>query len=362
MLLPIPGRAPVDRYFMLPPPDSGQRPTQFITFGAHSYGSINFETGGEAPINVFVGRFSSIAGGFTVSMGLNHLYKNVVTTYPFDDGGIGNEFTSYGKNYLRDEIPRSRRLDNHYQTIIGNDVWIGRCATVMGGVKIGSGAIIGANSVVAKDIPPYAIAVGNPAQVVKYRFNEEQIKKFMAIKWWNWDIDKVCANVHKMYDVEKFLAEHYTSELENVVEDDLGKEVEKYREEGRKVYTFIADFRSPYPVWRRVLRGLYSSNIQNAVMIFFLGLGATDKDIEELKNFPNTLEKITASPVVKCISTVNGKIYSSHVLKKSDYFITNREMITSECLDLLYNADVKILSALNDGIFEGEPLVDWSKV
>ena len=362
MLLPIPGRAPVDRYFMLPPPDSGQRPTEFITFGAHSYGEINLEISKEAPINVFVGRFSSIATGFNVYIGLNHLYKNAVTTYPFDDKSIYYEFASYGKNFLQYEIPRSRKLDNQYQTIIGNDVWIGRCATVIGGVKIGSGAIIGSNSVVAKDIPPYAIAVGNPARIVKYRFNEEQIKKFMAIKWWNWDIDKICANVHKMYDVEKFLAEHYKPEIENVHEDDIGKEVEKYRESGHKVYTFIADFRSPYPVWRRVLRGLYSSKVQNAVMLFFMGLGVTDKDVNELKNFPSTIEKITANPIVKCIAPVNGKIFSEYALKNSDFFITTREMITSECIDLLYNTDVKILSSLNDGIFEGEPLVDWSKV
>lgn len=357
MVLPIPGRVPVDRYFMLPP-DSGQRPTEFITFGAHSYGEINLEIGGEAPVNILVGRFSSIASGLTVKTGLNHLYKNTVTTYPFD--AISHEFLAYGKTY--EEIPRSRRLDNQYQVIIGNDVWLGSQVTILGGVNIGSGAIIGANSLVAKDIPPYAIAVGNPARVVKYRFNEEQIKKFMAIKWWNWDIDKVCANVHKMYDVEKFLAEHYKPEIENVHEDDIGKEVEKYRERGHKVYTFIADFRSPYSVWRRVLRGLYSSNVQNAVMLFFMGLGVTDKDVNELKNFPSTIEKITTRPVVKCIAPVNGKIFSEYALKHSDYFITTREMITSECIDLLYNTDVKILSPLNDGIFEGEPLVDWSKV
>ena len=335
----------------LPLPPVG-RPATSIILGAHSYtGGINLSLGEEAATNILIGRYTSIAGNFTVIAGLNHIYKNAVTTYPFE--ALHNEFVSYGKTYLVNEINHSRRSDNHYQIIIGNDVWIGQGSTVIGGVKIGSGAIIGSNSMVAKDIPPYSIAVGNPARVVKYRFDEETIKKFMAVKWWNWDIDKICANVHKMYDVEKFLAEHYNSTLENIPEDILGKEVEKYRSEGRRVYIFIADFRSPNPLWRRVLRGLLMSNLKDAVLIFFLGQGATDKDLDEVRNFPQTMEKIVSLPIVKIIPTFNGQIFSLHTLRKSTHFITTRDMITLESLDLLYDTDVKIISALDDGIFDG---------
>ncbi len=353
------GRAPVDRYFSYPPP-SGLGVSHVLALGAHSYiGKVEMGLPNEASSNSMIGKYSSLASGLTFITGINHIYKNSVTTYPFD--AIANEFTAYGKTYLVDAIPHSRRLDNHYQIIIGNDVWIGEGATIISGVKIGSGAIIGTNAMVAKDIPPYAIAVGNPARVVKYRFDEETIKKFMAIRWWNWDLDKVCANVHKMYDVEKFLAEHYRPELEIVHEDAVGNEVKKHRAEGRDVYTFIADFRSPHPVWRRVLRGLLQSKLKNAVMIFFIGIGATDKDLEELKNFPSTVEKITSSPIVRCIAPIGGNIFSVQALRNSTYFITNREMITVDCMDLLHGTDVKIVSALDDGIFEGEPLVDWNK-
>ena len=62
---------------------------------------------------------------------------------------------------------------------------------ILGGVKIGNGAVIGTGAVVAKNIPPYAIAVGNPARVIKYRFDEETIKKLLAVKWWNWDLKKL---------------------------------------------------------------------------------------------------------------------------------------------------------------------------
>lgn len=93
--------------------------------------------------------------------------------------------------------------------IIGNDVWIGRNAVLLGGITIGDGAIIGAFSVVAKDIPPYAIVVGNPAKIIRYRFTEEQIQKLLQIKWWFWDDDKVEANKEDFLDIDVFIKKHY---------------------------------------------------------------------------------------------------------------------------------------------------------
>ena len=76
-------------------------------------------------------------------------------------------------------------------TIIGNDVWIGQNVTIMPGVHIGDGAIIGTNSVVAKDIPPYAIAVGNPCRVVRKRFDDELINILLKLRWWDKSIEEI---------------------------------------------------------------------------------------------------------------------------------------------------------------------------
>lgn len=92
-------------------------------------------------------------------------------------------------------------------------------------MKIGNGAVVGANAMVAKDIPPYAIAVGNPARVVKYRFDEETIRKFLAVKWWNWSLEKIADNFPLMNDPEKFLAAHYSPELEEFPEDDFSRQL-----------------------------------------------------------------------------------------------------------------------------------------
>jgi len=68
---------------------------------------------------------------------------------------------------------------------IGNDVWIGSAAILLSGISVGDGAVVGAGSVVTKDVPPYAIVAGNPAKLIRYRFDNETIKKIMEIKWWN---------------------------------------------------------------------------------------------------------------------------------------------------------------------------------
>lgn len=86
------------------------------------------------------------------------------------------------EKWAKNSTPHIKELPHKGDIVIGNDVWIGHKATIMPGVKIGDGTIIGAYSVVAKDIPPYAIAVGNPVRVVKYRFDDEMIDLLLKYK------------------------------------------------------------------------------------------------------------------------------------------------------------------------------------
>lgn len=75
--------------------------------------------------------------------------------------------------------------------IVENDVWIGAKSTIMSGIKIGNGAIVGATATVTKDVPPFAIVVGNPAKIVKYRFTEKQREALLKIAWWDWTEDRI---------------------------------------------------------------------------------------------------------------------------------------------------------------------------
>lgn len=130
-----------------------------------------------------IGRFSSLAAGIKIMLGGNH-HIDWVSTYAFYQ-----EQASFPHN---NEWTQDERGD----IVIGNDVWIGRDVMILSGVTIGDGSVIGAGAVVAKNIPPYAIAAGNPARIIRKRFSENQIKALEQIQWWNWDIEEVNAHLH----------------------------------------------------------------------------------------------------------------------------------------------------------------------
>lgn len=92
---------------------------------------------------------------------------------------------------------------------IGNDVFIGMNVTILDGNTIGDGAVIGAGAVVSKDIPPYAIAVGNPIKILRYRFDESTITKLLDIKWWDWPLDKLHEVEKDIFKVDKFVEKYY---------------------------------------------------------------------------------------------------------------------------------------------------------
>jgi virginiamycin A acetyltransferase len=136
---------------------------------------------------LIIGKFCMIASDVKFIMnGANHLTKSI-SSFPFAIFGEDWKDAMNGKTY-----------PNKGNTEIGNDVWIGYNATIMPGIKIGDGAIIASNSIVAKDVDPYSIVGGNPAQEIKKRFSQDQIEKLLEIKWWNWSIEKITKNLQNL--------------------------------------------------------------------------------------------------------------------------------------------------------------------
>lgn len=125
---------------------------------------------------LLIGKFCAIASGVRFIMGpANHRISSV-TTYPFHVfGGLWQERTP----------PHMDQLPRKGDTVIGNDVWIGRESVVMPGVHIGDGAVIAACSVVTRDVPAYGVAGGNPARLLKMRFDGELIALLLAFRWWD---------------------------------------------------------------------------------------------------------------------------------------------------------------------------------
>ncbi|MGE1063555.1 CatB-related O-acetyltransferase [Megasphaera paucivorans] len=126
---------------------------------------------------LIIGKFCAIAEGILFIMnGANHGMKGI-TTYPFHIFGSGWETVT----------PTMEQLPFRGDTVIGNDVWIGQYVTIMPGVNVGDGAIIAANSTVVKNVEPYSVVGGNPAKIIKKRFDDETIELLLKLQWWNWD-------------------------------------------------------------------------------------------------------------------------------------------------------------------------------
>ncbi|CCV64722.1 Acetyltransferase, putative VAT B [Alteracholeplasma palmae J233] len=134
---------------------------------------------------LIIGKFCQIAQGIEFIMnGANHI-MNRVTTYPFS-------IFFNGWQKIDDGI---EKLPLKGDTIVGNDVWFGQNVTVMPGVRIGNGAIIAANSVVTSNVAAYTVVGGNPARLIKKRFDDELISYLEKISWWDWDKEKIFENL-----------------------------------------------------------------------------------------------------------------------------------------------------------------------
>jgi virginiamycin A acetyltransferase len=166
-----------------------------LEVGDFTYGVPIIREWGEGK-KVYIGKFCSIASYVQIFLGGNHRV-DWISTYPF--------------NALAEPFPNAIGIEGHPATngnvIIGHDVWIGQGALILSGVKIGNGAVIGACTLVSKDVEPYQIVVGNPMKVVRKRFSDEVIQQLQQIAWWNWEIEKINQHVKILCsnDVEQLL-------------------------------------------------------------------------------------------------------------------------------------------------------------
>jgi virginiamycin A acetyltransferase len=142
------------------------------------------------PEKLIIGKFCAIAMGAQFIMSSANHPMLGSTTYPFFIfGGTWLERTA---DFLPD-IPSSGN------TVIGNDVWIGRDAVIMPGVTIGDGAIIAANAMVVSDVPPYTTVGGNPAKPLKKRYSDEDIDRLLRIAWWDWPVGAITEHIRTIW-------------------------------------------------------------------------------------------------------------------------------------------------------------------
>lgn len=154
-----------------------------FSIGEHSYGEPTILTFDNSS-RLAMGKFCSISDNVTILLGGNHRV-DWCSTYPFP---------AFDATW-----PEAKNIQGHPASkgdiTIGNDVWIGYGATILSGVNIGHGAVIGAMAVVTKDIAPYTVAAGNPAVEQRKRFTDTEIQTLLKLKWWDWSDEQIRNNV-----------------------------------------------------------------------------------------------------------------------------------------------------------------------
>lgn len=160
-----------------------------VKLGKYSYIAKNCTVA-----NAEIGRFCSIGPNFCCGLGIHP--TNGVSTSPMF-------YSTAKQNGVK--LCNENKVQESTKTTIGNDVFIGANVTVLDGVSIADGAVIGAGAVVVNDIPPYAVAVGVPAKVVKYRFCQKEIEALIESQWWKGSDEEIKMVEHYFFDVDSFL-------------------------------------------------------------------------------------------------------------------------------------------------------------
>ena len=161
------------------------RINRFVKVVNSQIGKYTYIGSGSEIIDADLGKFSSIARNCKIGLA-THTLKNISTSPIFTEEKNGTGY-SWSKTTIKQESAKVK---------IGNDVWIGSGAIVLGGVNIGNGAVIAAGAVVTKDVPEYAISGGVPAKVIKYRFDSEIIYRLRKLNWWDFSEEKLKSNIY----------------------------------------------------------------------------------------------------------------------------------------------------------------------
>lgn len=310
-----------------------------LTLGARSYLVSGESYHTTTAANILVGKYSSLAHNLAFYLGLNHNY-HMVATYPFTyvlDGDVsGTHAASY----------------NRHQIIIGSDVWIGGDVTIMSGVRIGSGAVIGAGAVIAKDVPPYAVVVGNPMRIIKYRFDAETIARLLRIKWWNWRQEDIERHIPQYKDDLPAFLERFDPGVQEEPPDAAAAAIRELRADGTSVSYLIPDFEKElsYAVWPHVIDSFlaaYTAEDKTALVVALPDREGVDAYAEMIAR--RIAEAGESAPLIVTHDVQGDLPYSRAALQASSAYITTREAICSAAIEDAAEAGLAIRYGLDVG-------------
>lgn len=286
--------------------------------------------------NLQIGRYTSISPDVTFIIDLNHDYKQVCQGRPSN--------IPYRRPHL------SKRKG---QIIIMNDCWIGEKSTILSGVTIGNGAVVAAESVVSKDVPPYAIVAGNPAKIIGYRFEPEQIDALQLIRWWNWTPEKIQMYGEELFgDIDSFIANHIAEaerELSSIAPADI-KPIEKPNPGEEKLFLYIPDFEQDYPTYPQVIESFIRSySNTNYELLLYV---EEDDFLEEKLSLLNAI--FSKYEDAECyINLYVGNVEDMRSLFcQANAYITNRSLNNVPYMDIADSYRLDLYSSVDIPIFK----------
>ncbi len=285
--------------------------------------------------NIQVGKHSSIAPDVLMITDMNHDYH----------------MTSQGCLFDEDN-PTPKYIKRKGQIIIMNDCWIGTNVMILGGVIIGNGAVIAAGSVVTKDVPPYAIVGGNPARIIKYRFDKETIQGLQLINWWHWPKEKKSENKELLFCEPNLLLQKYLQmsieEWNTITEVKINKIPEPSLEDNLYYY-YVPDFEEISPTFEHVICSFIEKyQDTNRELLLYV------KQDENVDRWLAMLNKIFEKYEDKnaYINLYIGKIDDERsIFSQIDYYITNRESENVRRIEYAMHYGVTILSGVDVPVF-----------
>ena len=294
----------------------------------------------KAAANVLVGNYCSIAHEVVFCLRHEHDYTKL-TTFPMEFLDLEDVMQDREPEHIR-QAQLGNRKD---QIIIGHDVWIGRGAVLMGGVHIGNGAVVGAHAVVAKDVPPYAVVVGNPARVIKYRFPAEVIEKLQTIKWWYWPKEQVQA-LAETEDLNAFLQAHYRPIP--LVEDEISQLLQRLKSQGKTICVFSpATGEGDALACRHVLEEYAGRFRKDAGIALFVELDGDGEAVQGiLREIIRGHEDMPQ--VFLCQKKENVPL---SLLQHADYLITTKNFRSLLYLDYGMDYGMKRMYGLSENVF-----------
>lgn len=275
-----------------------------------------------------IGNYSSLAEDITFMIDMNHDYMSVCQ-------GCVSEFK---------DNPFPKKIKRKGQIIIENDVWIGHGAMIMNGVTIHNGAVVAANSVVTKDVPPYAVVGGNPARVIKYRFSRETIEKLLKISWWNWTSDEISARRSDFLLSPEQFAEKYYGEAEARFREIKTAPSPVEMRSGEN-FLLAVDAQDEFPLYKKIIGEFCAkfNNIDNQLILMI-----------DPRNVDVMFERINKILEEYSEQTVYIYIYigdAESVMANIDTYISGRISSNLYLIELAEKFDKRIISGVDIPVF-----------